>query len=298
MNKTFKLFIRLIITLTLIFFLFMKIDIHKLLRSIDEINILLFLLASLMYLFSSFLSALRWKLFLPENPSLKKGKIFSLYMIGCFFNIFLPGIMGGDVVKIVLLKKLLGLKESISSVIIERYVGFLALLLLGFIFFLIFFKKMPDNWILYSIPAGFISLIFATTLPFLTNKLSFLQNVREYVKGFEKKIYFKAFVYSLLVQIIVMMSVYFIFISLNAPVKFYEVVIFLPIIILLSTLPISLSGLGVREWGFVVFFGNSVGNEKAIAVSLIWFFSVALASIFGGFEYLRFKDFIDVNYKE
>lgn len=68
----------------------------------------------------------------------------------------------------------------------------------------------------------------------------------------------------------------------------------MPIIILISMLPISVSGVGVREWCFILFFGNSLGYANVVAVSFLWFISQVFASLIGGIEYLRFKNFLNI----
>lgn len=244
------------------------------------------------------MSTLRWKLFIPSTSGLKIKNLFSLYMIGCFFNMFLPGIMGGDVIKIVLMRKSTGLKEAIASVVIERYIGFFALLLLGNIFFIAFLENIPKNEKIYLIPLCFGIFILVSILLLFLGNFPFLRNIRDYLIKLDKKFFLQAFVYSLLIQLIVMISVYLVSLSLGIYLPFYEIVIYLPLIIILATLPISLSGIGVREWSFIFFFGNTVGNEKAMAISFLWFLSVLIASLYGGIEYLRFKDFFNVHYKK
>jgi uncharacterized membrane protein YbhN (UPF0104 family) len=55
-------------------------------------------------------------------------------------------------------------------------------------------------------------------------------------------------------------------------------------------LPISISGLGVREGAFVVFFGLiGVKPEAATAVSLSWFISSSVGSLLGLIEYIKYK---------
>lgn len=298
MKRNIKLIFRLTVTLILISYLLIKIDHCKLWKIFSEINIFLFLLASFVYIVSSYISTLRWRLFIPANSSISLSNLFSLYMIGCFFNIFLPGIIGGDAIKILLIRRTIGLKEAIGSVFLERYIGFFALLILGILFLSIFYKKISETWTIYLVPLIFILFLLGTFILYILRKSPFLIEIREYSLGLNKKVFLKAFIYSLFVQLVVMISVYMICLGLNVNVKFYEVVIYLPIIILLATLPISISGIGVREWGFLVFFGSSVGDEKAIAVSLLWFLSVTFASLLGGVEYLRFKEFIDMHYKK
>src|SRR5512144_2072272 len=66
-------------------------DVYSHLRSMD---LRFFLAASLIHLVIVYFASLRWGLLLEEKyPS---GKLFSLYLIGSFFNNILPGAVGGD----------------------------------------------------------------------------------------------------------------------------------------------------------------------------------------------------------
>ncbi len=298
MKKIGKLILRFLVTFSLLIYLSTKIDFHKLSAIIYKTNFILLFFASLLYILSSYLSTLRWKLFIPLASDFRVKPLFSVYMIGCFFNMFLPGIMGGDVVKILLIKKNMGLKEAIASVFIERYIGFFALLLLGNIFFIAFFESIPNDEKIYLIPLSFLIFILVTILLFFIRSIPFFREIKQYLTNFHKKIFLQAFLYSILIQLTVMISVYLVSLSLRTYIPFHEIVIFLPLIIILSTLPISLSGIGVREWSFIFFFGPTIGNENAIAISFLWFFSVLVASLYGGIEYLRFKDLFNMHYKK
>jgi uncharacterized membrane protein YbhN (UPF0104 family) len=66
--------------------------------------------------------------------------------------------------------------------------------------------------------------------------------------------------------------------------------IFIPLITLFAMIPISISGLGVREGAFVLFFGFiGMRPEIATAMSLMWFFTVSASSLIGLIEYIRYK---------
>jgi hypothetical protein len=57
-----------------------------------------------------------------------------------------------------------------------------------------------------------------------------------------------------------------------------------------TTIPFSISGIGIREWAFVLFLGLiRIKPEFATAISLSWFAAIAGASLLGFIEYLRYK---------
>lgn len=295
MKRYIELLFRIAVTCLLVFYLFKKIEITQVLSLLSQLNLLFFFLASFLYIVSVYISTLRWKIFLPE---LTVSRLFSLYLIGSFFNTVLPGIIGGDVIKILILKKKTGLYNAIASVFMERYIGFSALLMIGFVFFCLFYTKLPQSWIIWSVPLIFFSFIAISLLVYFLKNFSFLKNFHAYFISFSKNQIAIAFLYSLIVQLIVILSVYIICLSLNIAVSFFELSIYLPVIVLITTLPVSVSGIGVREWCFILFFGSSVGQANAVAVSFLWFISVVLASLSGGIEYLRFKESMEASYNK
>lgn len=292
MKKYIKFFIRFTVTVLLILYLFKKIEVKHVLNHLFLINPLIFLSASLLYILSSYISTLRWKIFLSNE--VKVSELFSLYLIGSFFNNVLPGIIGGDVVKIFMIKEKVGLKKAFASVFMERYTGLCALLLISFIFFCLFYTKLPQDIFIWSVPAGFLLFILGTIFILLIGKTKFFREFHDYILTFNKNQILQALFYSFLVQFTVILSVYVIFLGVGISVSFFEVCIFLPIIILISMLPISLSGIGVREWSFILFFGKSFGDTPIVAVSFLWFLSQVFASFTGGVEYLRFKKPLDI----
>ena len=50
----------------------------------------------------------------------------------------------------------------------------------------------------------------------------------------------------------------------------------------LSMIPVSISGLGVREGGFVIFFQGILSQEQALALSVLYFLSSVIVSLSGG----------------
>lgn len=296
MKKHIKIFIRFTVTCLLILYLFKKIEINHVLNTLFLINPLIFLSASFLYILSSYISTLRWKIFLPEQ-NLKVSRLLSLYLIGSFFNNVLPGIIGGDVIKIFMIKEKVGLKKALASVFMERYTGLFALLLIGFVFFCLFYTNLPQHRLIWSVPLSFLLFILASLFILLLGKIKLFKEFHDYVFSFNRKQILQAIFYSFLVQFTVIVSVYVIFLGLDISVSFFEVCIFLPIIILISMLPVSVSGIGVREWCFILFFGKSFGDAHVVAVSFLWFLSQFFASLVGGIEYLRFKKSLDINQK-
>jgi uncharacterized protein (TIRG00374 family) len=106
----------------------------------------------------------------------------------------------------------------------------------------------------------------------------------------QKGVIGKALLLSVFVQFSVIIAVYILSIGLGLQIPFLAFLIYLPLITLFSMLPISISGLGVREGAFVVFFGLiGVQPEAATAVSLSWFLAMSAGNLVGLIEYIKYK---------
>jgi uncharacterized membrane protein YbhN (UPF0104 family) len=79
--------------------------------------------------------------------------------------------------------------------------------------------------------------------------------------------------------------------GLGMNIGFAYFAIFVPVIIIISlVLPVSISGLGVREWLCVFLFGKiALTRVDAMSLSLIWFSVLVATSLLGGIVFL-FRD--------
>ncbi len=231
---------------------------------------------------------------IKSEISLKR--VFSLYMTGCFFNTLLPGAMSGDAVKVYYLYKGTDKGDlAVGSVFMDRFTGFVMLMTIALFASLYNSDRLKGTGIDWLLPLAVI--VFFTTLYVVFRFRIFghvkkIKSFYDYFHGYikEKRIIVIALFYSIMVQILSMASVYMISLGLHSSITFGDIVVFLPIVVTLTTIPLSLSGIGVREGAFVFLFGLiGIGKEEALTVSLAWFLSVALTSFFGLFFYLRYK---------
>ena len=77
-----------------------------------------------------FVTAIRWRnLMRPQGIEMPLGKSLQLTFVGQFYSIILPGITGGDLVKIVYAARLTGSKtKSFITVVLDRVIGLIALM--------------------------------------------------------------------------------------------------------------------------------------------------------------------------
>jgi uncharacterized protein (TIRG00374 family) len=78
-------------------------------------------------------SCMKWGLFLRERGVVVGfHRLFRLYLVGSFFNNFLPSMVGGDLVRAYVLgKQIESHTHSLASVFLERFTGMIALVSLA-----------------------------------------------------------------------------------------------------------------------------------------------------------------------
>lgn len=212
-------------------------------------------------------------------------------MIGSFFNTLLPGIVGGDAVKAYYLYRETGTPGiSMASVFMDRYIGFISIIFIALISLPFGFAYIKGTGLEYLFP-GIILIFIAGSFVFFKARIGErLRLLREFYSFFDAYRDFtntvdtllKALLLSVIIQLMNMGAVYIISQSMGIEVPFLSILLFIPFIVTVSMIPLSISGLGVREATFVILFGKvGVKPEAAITLSLLWFFSVVMGSLPG-----------------
>ncbi len=312
-KRTAVLIAKLSVSATLFYLLVSRIGGRTIIYNLTLLNPFAFLGATGLYIITAYLSTLRWKLLIPFHN--KTSRLFSIYMIGSFFNTYMPGTVGGDAVKAYYLNKELhapristaedqkevtnSLAVAIASVFMDRYVGLSALLTLGMLAFpfgIRYLEKASVHWpVIWLVPAVagvFVATTFVIFRFRFGERVKFLLKASEYFQFYrsKRKVLACGFIYSIMVQLLVILSVFILSQGLSMHIPFLSLLIFMPIIILVSSLPISISGIGLREGTFIFLLGSTgISADKSITLSVVWFMSVFVAGVWGLFEYLRFK---------
>lgn len=293
-NKIFLIIIKISISSALLYFVFERTGLTQILKTLSSINIAAFIAAIFLYVFAQLVSTLRWKLLLPDGFGLKK--LFSLYMIGAFFNTFLPGIIGGDAIKGFYLYKTTGkVALALASVFMDRYLGLVVLIAICALAFPFGYQYLHGSNIEWIFLAVILSFILGSFLFFglrIGQHIKHLADLYHYFHIYrnERGTIGKALLLSVLVQFSGFSAVYILALGLGQHIPFLSLLIYLPLIILVAMIPISISGLGVREGAFVLFFGFiGVKPDAAAAISLSWFISASAGSLIGLIEYVKYK---------
>lgn len=293
-NRLLLLPVKLSISSFLLYIVFSRIGFEKVFFTIKDVSIPAFLSAVLLYIFAQFVSSVRWRLFLPRALGIRR--LFSLYLIGSFFNTILPGIIGGDAVKgFYLYQATRNGSLTLASIFMDRYIGFVVLIAvctIAFPFGYEYFRGSPVTWL---VPFVVLLFLIASFLIFglrLGQRIKIISNFYDYFHMYrnQKKTIAKTTLLSLLIQLAGVLSVYILALGFKQDIPFIVFLIFIPLTVMFTTIPVSISGLGVREGAYVLLFGLlGIKPEVATAISLSWFFAIVTGSLLGLIEYLRYK---------
>jgi uncharacterized protein (TIRG00374 family) len=253
-----------------------------------------FLASCLVYVLIILLTSVRWGLLL--GGAHRTGKLFSLCLIGSFFNHLLPGAVGGDAVKIYyLFRETKDTGKIIASVFMDRYIGYSGLLSIGLAAGLAAFGELSAAGIQWVTPLLFGAFLLGSLVVLgarIGRRFSSVANFYDYVHDTlrDRPVVAKAYAVSLAVQSLMVFSVYLIARSIGQHLPLATLFVFVPIILTVMAIPISISGLGIRESAFVMLFGLSgIPAEVSTTISFLWFLSMAAASLIGLGAYLRHK---------
>jgi len=285
-NKIYIFALKLAVSSASLFFIFRKTDVEHVAYILTNIGMPSFLSVSAVYIISQVLSSTRWRMLMTDRFPLRK--LFSLYMIGAFFSTFLPGLIGGDAIRAYYLNKDAGkISSTLASVFMDRYVGFVSLMAIGiaaFPFSLGSFAGSPYTWLM---PVIFVSFVVASILFFslqLGKRFRIMTDFYDYFSLLRERkgTIASAFALSVIIQFMNFIMVIMLAWRMGLPVSLLQLAVFLPIVVTISSLPISISGLGVREGAFVILLGLiNIRPEAATSLSLSWFFSVVIGSLPG-----------------
>lgn len=299
-KRIFLLIFKLTVSAVLLYVVLARTGLEQVFSVLKGMSPAAFISAIFLYLFAQFMSTVRWRLLLPGVLGMRK--LFSLYMIGSFFNTILPGIIGGDAVKAFYLYQATGKGSlTLASIFMDRYLGFVVLLAICTVAFPFGYSYLHGSRVEWLLPLIVLSFTAASFLVFglrLGKGIGILSEFYEYFHAYrnQKGVIGKALLFSVIVQLSGILAVYILAFGMGKHISFLACLIFLPLIITLAMLPISISGIGVREGAFVILFGLiGVKPEVATALSLSWFLSVTTGSLLGLVEYIRYKKEAGIN---
>ena len=293
--------LRLVVSVGLLALLVDKIDFDDLIphgRSLPGTLAFLTLGVALMAL-SMIVAAWRWqRVLVVFDAHVPMRHLVADYFAGQFVGNVLPSTIGGDVVRIARVSPDVGARDTaFASVVLERLTGFVSLPLL----MIIGFALRPDlagttnGWIAVLTGVGTV-LVFGLILvvcghPALAGRFTEHENWMRYIGAVhigvdrmrrQPRHAASVLALAILYQLVVVSAIYSAIHTIGLTIPNAAVFAFIPAVAMAQVLPISVSGLGLRE-GMLVLLLHGLGASaaQAVAVGLLWYAMLLLVSLAG-----------------
>lgn len=310
MKKTAWLILRLCFGIgLLVYLLFFKFDPRTVFSALVHAKLGLVLLAFSLHAVGLWISAIRWKLILDEKgAAYTQFKLVQSYLVGTFFSHFLPTRFGGDIVRLADTRKIPeGASASLAVIVYERMSGIfiltafalaaslakiglirqvpiiyvsLGISVVLIIVFYLAWKRIPRGFFCrWARPGTRGSRMFGTLERIHSAMLDLLQN---------RRLLGRVLLWAFILQLNVVIHYFLLGRALQLdriPLTDYFFII--PILLFFLSVPISINGLGIRDWLVVTVFRiYGLDGAPALAFSFYDLFFNLILGVIGGFVYL------------
>lgn len=307
MKKWIILILRIVILVASLIFLIYKVDFKDLFYNVlTKLPIWLLLIAVLLSIFSVWLNGIRWKIVNTDySYQLSNWDYLRYMMISSSFNLVMPGALGGDIIKAIWVGSDIQSDRTINvlSIFFDRAIGMFSLFFLGLLSFSFSPFFNPDVKIIVWIFTLILLVLFILLIRYI-KKGSFSR----LIKGWQPKrniflkikgvlvvikdiviIYLgkpRIFIYALLLSFIIHVSFfvinYLIALFLHLKVSFFDISMISCLVWFITAIPISISGIGVREISYISLLSYyGVSAEAATGLSLYGFSVAIIVGLFG-----------------
>lgn len=271
-SKAIATAIKLVVSALLFYFIFSKIDLPEIVQTLTSSNPYYLLLALVFFFISKLIAAFRLNLYFHQLAVyLTQKSNLKLYLLGMFYNLFLPGGIGGDAYKGYVIKSKFEVttKKVVSVLVLDRLSGLLILFVYA-CSLLLFIELGP----IATLKPVFIIVIPVSVLVFWLLNRQFLK--------YALPVFWRSVAYSALVQLAQLIAVWFIMKSLGIELNQIAYLVIFLVSSIVSVIPLTIGGIGSREATF--FYGASLlglNENISVGISVIFFLITALVSLSG-----------------
>jgi uncharacterized protein (TIRG00374 family) len=254
------------------------------------------------------LNAYRWIALLepvtgPERPPLRA--ILRVFFVSTYLGTFLPGSVGGDAVRTFALNRLrVPAADAFASVFVDRFLGILSNLVMALAGLVIARDLARDPAVLFALlgtaaicavaaafvfsrNAGRAGAGLARRLPGKTPERitsAAVGGLRRYSS--ERRVLALVFTASVAVQVLRVLQAYCLGRSLGLPLGPSVYFAFIPVILIVMLLPISVNGIGTSQVAFVAMFSRAhIDPADAFALSVLFLALGVVGNLPGGVLY-------------
>jgi hypothetical protein len=277
--------------------LFSQVDLAATWKQATAVDLRWLLLATVLMALQVLISSLRWSAVLAAiGSTLPLRALVPITFISLFFNLALPASVGGDAVRIwKSTQRGLPLSSAVNGVLLERVASVLGTVALLLASAPVFRARLPAassfGVILAALgagAAGLVLLMFMDRLPAAWQRWRVVRGAFQLAHD-TRRLFSRpresAVALGLAVggQLNLALIAFILALGVGAPLQLLDAVLLMPLVVLVSSLPISVSGWGVREGAMVVAFGLAgVPASSALLLSILLGLVSTVISLGGG----------------
>jgi uncharacterized protein (TIRG00374 family) len=289
---------------------------RELWRTLHGVHPLALLLSVLLQGLVLWIGVVRWRMVLAtQGLELSLGRATRISLVAQFFNSFLLGSTGGDLIKAYYAARVTHHKktEAVTTVFVDRLIGLWAMLLFASLMMLPNLAMLTSRRELEAAALFILAMLVALTivlvLAFWGGVSKRFPRARHYLRrlpkgvllersldscrkfGDEKIFLAKAVAFSLAVNIVMVLQIAVLGGGLDQAIPFTALLVIVPIISCISAVPITPNGLGVREQLFVRMLGViAIPGTAALSLSLLASAEGLFWSMIGGLVYFGVRE--------
>ena len=298
-----------------LFWLFQKVDAHRVWITMrDAHRAPIFVGLALCWL-TIILAAWRWhRLLRVFDIAIPLKSLFCIVQIGQFFAMFLPGPTGDDLTRMLYISRLAPgrVGESCSTVLLDRCIGLTGLFLFALICipwqWALLTASSQTYWLAVTIMGGGTFVAIGGAVFFLAGHPTHrwferrlrsrpahtLRDEAARIWGLfcdNKNVIGQVIAVAVITQLVNCVLFYLAGAAVGIELPFLTWLSFVPIVLAASALPISVAGIGVREYLLVLFLGviGGVESERALAASFVAFSIILTVCVLGGLLYIFYR---------
>ena len=304
LKKRLPLALKFLVSGLLIWFLLANVDLDAAKERVLAIAPGMVALATAIFLVQLVIGAMRWRAVLDAiGAPLPFARAVRFFFIGAFFSQTLPSSVGGDAVRIYKTWRAgLTLGAAVNGVMLERIAAVVALVALVAAtqpFFLPRVSEDTAGWIISAVALSVAATVVLLVLDRLPVSLRGWRLVRGLARlGVDARKVFlvpraagKALGWGVAGHVNLSLGVYVLALGLKLDVTWVDCIVLFPPALLLTTLPISIAGWGVREGAMVAVFALvGVPTDGALVLSILFGLLDALISLPGGIVWVLSGD--------
>ena len=290
--------IKLGLTVLLLILLARRVDVGSVVQVLGAISTQGLVAAAVLTFAAIGVSAWRWLRVLRYLG--KEAGFLALFgdvLVGSTYNLLLPTSVGGDVIRSIRCSARVGAADAWASVAFERIMGLFSLALVSWLGLWVTSFGSNRQLVLVAAAATGILLLALVAAPAplrllkrglerwgLTKLAKAIAKIADAFSGPLRSSWARGetLLWSLAYQLVSLSILYVVVREWSLPQAAVAIYLAVPIALIISTAPVTIGGLGLREGLFVAILAPfGFGSERALALSLVWLCSSGLAAVAG-----------------